>query len=146
MKLLPPIVLYNARDYAKFRKAILAKKYSPEQQFMAFKFGQWYEGKKKFISPMKYNYHPILHYVPGRYMAVKSANPSRWVDCGAGVNVATYNWIRREYPNTTGAIFTVMFRAKDVAAVPSSKGKFRLFRCLVGEIYEKRGRYKCPKL
>jgi hypothetical protein len=73
-------------------------------------------------------------YQIGLNYEVDDANTDVTQDCGAGINVATLDWILREW-KPGYRVLLVEFRAKDIAAIPTATdGKFRLHRCkVVGE-------------
>lgn len=99
--------------------------------FRAFKMMN-HEG----MSPTYPTTKPILRCKIGATLVVRGANTSP-SHCGAGVNVATMKWIKREFTQATKRpprLYEIKFRANDVAAIPVGYpsniplGKFRLFR------------------
>lgn len=77
-----------------------------------------------------------LHYAVGKLVEEPSANTDPSVDCGAGVNLGTLDYAKRERGgNKDYRVFAVEFDAQqDLAVVPrKSNGKFRVFRCTVVE-------------
>ena len=62
------------------------------------------------------------------------ANTSEDQPCGAGINLATMDWILREWQEGY-RILIAEFEAKDIAAIPvATDGKFRVHRCkIIGE-------------
>jgi hypothetical protein len=76
-------------------------------------------------------YQGGLRYGIGKSIEVKNANTDVSVACGAGINVATFDWCLREW-RPGRKILVVEFEAKDIAAIPTgTDGKFRLHRCTV---------------
>ena len=78
-----------------------------------------------------------ITYAVGKDVAVKDADTNVSLDCGAGINVATWDWIAREW-RAGWRVLVVEFSAADIAAIPTgTDGKFRLFRCrVVSEIID----------
>ena len=72
-----------------------------------------------------------LVYADGEVVSVANANTDPNELCGAGIHVATLDWVLREYqPGYT--VLVVEFTAADIACIPTaSDGKFRLHRCTV---------------
>jgi hypothetical protein len=79
-------------------------------------------------------YTSRIHYQVGKTYSVKGANADANQAYGSGINVASMDWVIRNW-RTGNRIFVVEFTKKDVAAIPiGSDGKFRLHRCkVVGE-------------
>jgi hypothetical protein len=74
-----------------------------------------------------------ITYEVGKTYEEKNANTSPSTDCGAGINVASFDWVKREYKDSY-RIFKVRFTMKDLAAIPTnSDGKLRVFKCDVIE-------------
>lgn len=79
---------------------------------------------------------PVLNCHVDARLSVPNAS-SNWLDtCAAGVNVATYDWCRKEYgsrlKNNGYVLWEVEFVSVDVACVPKQfDGKFRLNFCKV---------------
>ena len=75
-----------------------------------------------------------LKYAKGKIVEVKDANTDTNEHCGAGVNLATLDWVMREWREGY-RILVAEFTAKDIASIPTgTDGKFRVFRCkIVGE-------------
>jgi hypothetical protein len=70
-------------------------------------------------------------YVVGESYEAPDANTDETVQCGAGINVASPDWILREY-QAGQRVLVVEFTSADIAAIPcGSDGKFRLRRCTV---------------
>ena len=88
--------------------------------------------------------HMPLTYDIGTKLSVDDADCDEYVLCGAGINVATLDWIMREYP-LGGARYRIVIiecKADDIACVPvATDGKIRLHRGkVVGELdYERYG-------
>ena len=79
-------------------------------------------------SPM---YTPALTYAVGESYEVTDANTDVSVDCGAGINVATWDWIAKEW-HPGWRVLVVEFTAADIAAIPTATdGKFRCHRVTV---------------
>ena len=75
--------------------------------------------------------HGQITYSVGSTHEVANALPDVNEQCGAGINVATLDWIMREW-QPGYRIFVVEFEATDIAAIPTATdGKFRLHRCTV---------------
>lgn len=74
-------------------------------------------------------------YKIGADVSVVDANTDVTQDCGAGVNLATFDWCAREW-KPGYRILIAEFTAYDIAAIPTaSDGKFRVHRCsIVGEV------------
>ena len=72
-----------------------------------------------------------ITYSVGSMHEVDNANPDVSESCGAGINVATLDWVMREW-RPSYRVFVVEFTAADIAAIPTATdGKFRLHRCTV---------------
>ena len=72
-----------------------------------------------------------LTYDVGASLSVPDANTDATEHCGAGINVATLDWVMREWREGY-RVFVVEFTAADIAAIPTATdGKFRLHRCTV---------------
>ena len=80
-----------------------------------------------------YLYTGIVYNV-GSKVSVKDADTNDNVLCGSGINVATLDWVMREWQQGY-KILILEFTAKDIAAIPTATdGKFRLHRAkVVGE-------------
>jgi hypothetical protein len=84
------------------------------------------------------SYFPVLNYQVGNTVEVPDALTDPHQDCGAGVNVATLDWILREYapeksvPRDGYRLVELEFTKEDIACIPySSNGKIRLHRAKV---------------
>jgi len=79
-------------------------------------------------------YNGGLKYEIGKTVEVVNANIDIWKSCGAGINLATFDWCLREWRRGY-KILICEFTAKDIAAIPvAGDGKFRVHRCkVVGE-------------
>jgi uncharacterized protein YjbI with pentapeptide repeats len=79
-------------------------------------------------------YNGGIKYHKGKKVEVKDANTDESEHCGAGINLATLDWVMREWKEGF-KILVAEFTAKDIAAIPTATdGKFRVFRCkIVGE-------------
>ena len=76
-------------------------------------------------------HYPSITYTVGESYSVPDANTAETVQCGRGINVASMDWILREYVSGQ-RILVVEFEAADIAAIPlGTDGKFRLHRCTV---------------
>ena len=75
-----------------------------------------------------------IFYKKGESVSVDNANCNENDQCGAGINLATLNWVMREW-HEGYRILIAEFTAKDIASIPiGSDGKFRVHRCkIVGE-------------
>ena len=74
--------------------------------------------------------HAITYAVGSTHEVADALTDAREA-CGAGINVATLDWIMREW-QPGYRIFVVEFEAADIAAIPTATdGKFRLHRCTV---------------
>jgi hypothetical protein len=73
-------------------------------------------------------------YEIGKSYSVKNANTDTAESCGAGINVATLDWVLREW-KPGHRVLLVEFTANDIACIPTATdGKMRLHRCkVVGE-------------
>ena len=71
----------------------------------------------------------------GERVEVKDANTDPAVECGAGINVATFDWCAKNLADGY-RVLLVEFTAADIACIPmATDGKFRLHRCtVVGEV------------
>ena len=68
-----------------------------------------------------------ITYKVGSIVSVDDADTSNAL-CAKGINVATLNWIEKEY-GLNSNIIAIEFTAKDIASIPlGSDGKFRLHR------------------
>jgi len=77
-------------------------------------------------------YNGGLVYGDGDELSVENANTDSAEQCGAGINVATLDWILREWHDNY-RVKTIHFMARDIAAIPiATDSKFRLHRCRVG--------------
>jgi len=75
-------------------------------------------------------FKPITYKI-GRNYRVKDANTDCREYCGAGINLATLDWVMREWREGY-RILIAEFKAKDIAAIPTATdGKFRVFRCRI---------------
>jgi hypothetical protein len=83
-----------------------------------------------------------MKYEVGQRYSVENADTNPDTPCGAGINVATLDWILKEYKGQQDAndgdklrVLIVEFTANDIASIPTNTdGKLRLFRCkVVGE-------------
>jgi hypothetical protein len=76
-----------------------------------------------------------LHYVVGKTLKVSHVEDDPNVDCGAGINLATLEWVARyAKSNKQRRIFAIEFDTDDLAAIPTGKdGKFRVKECYVVE-------------
>jgi hypothetical protein len=73
-----------------------------------------------------------LTYANGAELSVNDANTDAAEQCGAGINVATLDWILRGWKDEY-RVKVIHFVARDIAAIPiATDGKFRLHRCRVG--------------
>jgi len=79
-------------------------------------------------------WHKVIQYEKGGSYEVQDADTNENNQCGAGVNLATLDWVLREYVEGY-RILIAEFTRKDIACIPiSSDGKFRVHRCkIVGE-------------
>ena len=86
---------------------------------------------KEGMSPISEN---KIEYKIGNIVSVDKANTDELKHCGAGVNVATLDWILLNWQEGN-RVLVVEFTAKDIACIPTgTDGKFRLHRCkVVGE-------------
>ena len=75
-----------------------------------------------------------IKYDIGSVIEVSDADTSANEHCAAGINVATLDWIIKEW-QPGWRVLIVEFTAADIAAIPTNTdGKFRLHRCkVVGE-------------
>lgn len=75
-----------------------------------------------------------IKYEKGKAVEVKDANTNPTEQCGAGINLATLDWVMMEWREGY-RILIAEFTAKDIACIPTgTDGKFRVFRCkIVGE-------------
>jgi hypothetical protein len=75
-----------------------------------------------------------IKYIKGKIVEVEDAEMDEKVQCARGINVATLDWVVKEWKEGY-KILVVEFSKKDIAAIPvGSDGKFRLHRCkVVGE-------------
>ena len=75
--------------------------------------------------------YPSLTYEVGMTLKEQNYNSDPFVDCGAGLNLATLPWCMQRY--TPGMrILVAEFTAKDIVAIPwFSDGKFRVKRCKI---------------
>jgi len=70
-----------------------------------------------------------LRYEIGKSYSVSNADEDDAVECGAGINVASMDWIIRNWKKGH-RILVAEFTRSDIAAIPTgSDGKFRLKRC-----------------
>ena len=77
-------------------------------------------------------YNGGLVYGDGDELSVENANTDSAEQCGAGINVATLDWILREWHDNY-RVKTIHFMTRDIAAIPiATDSKFRLHRCRVG--------------
>jgi hypothetical protein len=77
-----------------------------------------------------------LRYQIGDQLEVLDADTNPQNDCAAGINVATLDWLYREYHSEifdeNRRLVEVEFTATDIACIPhASNGKIRVFRCKV---------------
>jgi len=98
---------------------------------------------RDYGSPTATGYGPVLCYRVGAELSVDDANTDPADDCGAGINVATIDWLVREYglldkvSRTRYRIVAIECTAADIAAIPlSSSGKLRLHRGKVAAEYD----------
>ena len=75
-----------------------------------------------------------ITYEIGKKYEVANANTDEFTLCEKGINLATMDWIIKNYEEGL-RIFIAEFESKDIASIPTaSDGKFRVFRCeIVGE-------------
>jgi uncharacterized protein YjbI with pentapeptide repeats len=75
-----------------------------------------------------------IKYEIGTDYSVEDADTNTFVQCGAGINVATLDWCLKNHSDGY-RVLIVEFTAADIAAIPTATdGKFRLHRCkVVGE-------------
>ena len=75
-----------------------------------------------------------ITYASGLSYAVDDANTDPMEACGAGINLATFDWCLREW-QPGYRVLIAEFTAADIAAIPTATdGKFRVHRCrIVGE-------------
>ena len=75
-----------------------------------------------------------ITYEIGKKYEVADANTDEFTLCGKGINLATMDWIIKNYEEGF-RILIAEFESKDIASIPTaSDGKFRVFRCeIVGE-------------
>ena len=75
-----------------------------------------------------------ITYEIGKKYEVADANIDEFTLCGKGINLATMDWIIKNYEDGF-RILIAEFESKDIASIPTaSDGKFRVFRCeIVGE-------------
>jgi Pentapeptide repeats (8 copies) len=71
-----------------------------------------------------------IKYAVGESYEVSNASTDAGEECGAGINLATLPWCMKEW-GPGCRIFVAEFKAADIAAIPSSDGKFRVHRCKV---------------
>ena len=86
--------------------------------------------------------HTIIQYKIGGKVSVEDANTDEYNLCAAGINVATLDWILKEYRHTQVRIIVIECTANDIACIPvTSDGKIRLHRGkVVAELdYERYG-------
>ena len=75
--------------------------------------------------------YPTLTYEVGKEYSVDNADTDPNEDCGAGIHVATLDWVIREWRKGY-RIFVLEFNKEDIACIPmTGGGKFRLHRCKV---------------
>ena len=82
-----------------------------------------------------------IAYSIGGEFSVADANTSVTDDCGAGINLATWDWIAKEWQEGY-RVLVAEFTATDIAAIPTgAAGKFRVHRCtIVSEITDLQAR------
>ena len=105
--------------------------YPEDTVFEAYKVSG-YDGRSPIYSKIR----PILICKRGAKLVVKDANTRSSLACARGVNVATFDWCYRTYLRYNHPDFgkrrykcwLVRFTGKDIAAIPTLSGKFRLFR------------------
>ena len=78
-------------------------------------------------------YYAGIVYEVGKSYEVADADTDATNDCGAGINLATFEWaIRTWMPGYR--ILVAEFEAADIAAIPTAgDGKFRVHRCRIVE-------------
>ena len=84
----------------------------------------------------------IIKYKIGGKVSVEDADTDEYNLCGAGINVATLDWILKEYRHEQVRILVIECTANDIACIPvASDGKIRLYRGkVVAELdYERYG-------
>jgi hypothetical protein len=84
----------------------------------------------------------VIQYKIGGKVSVEDANTDEYNLCAAGINVATLDWILKEYRHTQVRILVIECTANDIACIPvTSDGKIRLHRGkVVAELdYERYG-------
>ena len=72
-----------------------------------------------------------LKYNIGDTVTVDDWDDDAFVECGAGINLATLDWCLKEY-REGHKILICEFTAKDIVAIPTATdGKFRVKKCKV---------------
>jgi pentapeptide repeat protein len=75
-------------------------------------------------------YNGGIKYEVGETYEVKGADCDPEAQCGPGINLATLPWCIREW-RPGYRILLAEFTAKDIAAIPTSDGKFRVHRAKI---------------
>jgi len=71
-------------------------------------------------------YDAPWEYKPGAWLS-EVANPDRSTECGCGINVATLEWCRKNYPDETVWKCLIPWHAAPGIIVPfNTNGKFRV--------------------
>jgi uncharacterized protein YjbI with pentapeptide repeats len=83
-------------------------------------------------SPMSANNGAkLLHYEVGKELEVVEPNTDPKEQCGAGINLATLDWILKEW-KPGYRVLVAEFTAQDIAAIPTATdGKFRVRKCRI---------------
>ena len=125
-------------QYANLRDVIFTTKEFHQLCPMAFLYAQTGNIRAyKFVTDNGQS--PInptqLHYTQDSKHAVENADTDPFNNCGAGIHVATMDWIVRNQGDFKHVLI-LEFEATDIAAIPIPfDGKFRLHRCtVVGEL------------
>ena len=72
-----------------------------------------------------------IRYAIGESFEVKDACVDEFTQCGAGINLASLDWVCREW-RPGYKILIAEFEKADIASIPvASDGKFRVFRCKI---------------
>jgi hypothetical protein len=89
---------------------------------------------KLVTSENKGPHYPSITYEIGQAYSVPDANCDESEHCAEGINLASLDWVMREWVEGC-KILIAEFEATDIAAIPiGSDGKFRVRQCtIVGE-------------
>ena len=76
-------------------------------------------------------FYPSIEYLVGTEVSVEKWNDDPTQECGSGINLATLDWVIREWNDGYRILQVECYPAEGICVPNNSDGKFRVKRCNV---------------